>query len=60
MKKIDRIKNSVILMDMMRTLSTAKSGKGCLLAPVASAVSSPMWHKSYNTFDSIQERSGEL
>jgi len=41
----------------MRTVLQYKSEQGCPPATSALAVSN-MWHKSYNTFDSINERSG--
>lgn len=47
-------------MCMMRTVMTIKLSSESLEKGCANAVSKPMWHKSYNTFDSIQERSGEL
>jgi len=58
-RKLDRFKKSDILIDMMRTVKTLKVSYP-LIKGKANAVSKTMWHKSYNTFDSIQERSGEL
>lgn len=46
----------------MRTAMIIKlsSGESLKEKDCVNAVSKPVWHMSYNNFDSIQKRSGEL
>ena len=59
MRRLDRFEKFDILIGKMRIVLNTLKVNGCLLNKEnVNAVSKYIWHKSYNTFDSIQERSG--